>query len=413
MPNLHHLYSHIKKYGSNHQSLYLLCFIVFFFTIFDSIVQYVTPLILTERGFSNTEMGLIIGSSSVFGAIFDFIFCRFVKNVTFRRIFLFMLLICFVYPIILWGAKTVWIFLVAMALWGVYYDLYNYGVFDFVGRYTKKEEHSSSFGVTQVFRSMAQVVAPIIAGLTIVGLVTFQSISFGWIFLAIAALSFSMLLYDTKNKKPLFIAKKRAKIIDSSKKIALLGKIIKIIFPALVMTMALTVFEAFYWTLGPLYAEQLNLGQLSGFFVTAYSVPAVLLGWYVGAITNKLGKKRAAYITFLIGSVIMTGFIFVQNDAFLAIAITFIAACFLGLSLPAINGAYADYISETPELESEIEAAQDFFINAGYIVGPMIAGIMADTFDYHNSFAFLGMVGVIVALLLLKFSPKHIKIKVS
>jgi MFS family permease len=412
MPNLHHLYRHIKKYGSHHQPLYLVSFIIFFFTIFDSFVSYITPLILVERGFSNTYMGIIIGSSSFFGAIFDFIFCRFVKNVTFRRIFLVMFIICFFYPLLLWGASTVWIFLVAMSLWGIYYDLYNYGVFDFVGRYTKEEEHASSFGVIQVFKSLGQIVAPLVAGLTIVAAVVFKSIIFAWLFLAIAVFSFAVLVFQTRNKKP-FYRENNSFSIDSSKKITVMFKISKIILPILIMTMMIYVVEAFFWTIGPIYAEELNLGQLSGLFVMAYSMPAVLFGWYVGAITSKFGKKRTAYIAFLLGSLTMIPFFYIENNAIPAIVVTFTAACFLGFSLPAINSVYADYISESPELESEIEAAEDFFTNLAYIMGPIVAGIIADTFNYHDSFAFLGIIGTIVSILLIKFSPKQISIRVS
>jgi MFS family permease len=324
-----------------------------------------------------------------------------------------MLAICFFYPLILWEAKSVWMFLLAMALWGIYYDLYNYGIFDFVGRYTDKEEHSSSFGVTQVFRSLGSIIGPLVAGLTIViSVVAFGSIAFSWVFLAMAILSFAMLLIYTRNKKPLCEGDV-CLIIDSSKKIFIMAKISKIIFPALVMTMMIYVYEAFFWTIGPIYAENLGLGQLSGLFVMAYYVPAVLLGWYVGNLTSRLGKKKTSYITFLSGSLVMASFIFIGNEAVPAVAVTFIAACFLGLSLPAINGAYADYISENSALESEIEAAEDFFTNLGYILGPMVAGIMADAFDYHNAFGLLGMFGILVSILLLKFSPKHIDIKLS
>ncbi len=412
MPNLNHLYSHIKKYGSRHQSLYFLSIMLFFFAIFDGIISYITPLMLTEKGFSDTAMGVIIGSSSIFGAFFDFIFCRFFKNTTYRRVFMLMFIVCFFYPLILWKAKMTWLFVVAMAIWGVYYDLYNYGTFDFVGRHTKKEEHSSSFGVIQVFKSLGAIIAPLVAGFTIISAVTFGSIMLTWLFLGISILLFIALLIQTRNEKN-YYHEGECCTINSSGKILVMFKISKIIFPALIVTMMLCVVEAFFWTIGPIYASELNLGQWSGLLVMADAIPVVLFGWYVGNLTNKLGKKKTAYVTFLLGSLTLILFIYAGSSAMPAVALTFIQACFLGLSMPAISSAYADYISENPELESEIEAAEDLSVNMGYVIGPMLAGVMADALGYHNSFGLLGIAGVIIALLLLKFAPKHISIRKS
>src|SRR4030042_5053659 len=106
MRDLRHLMLHVKTYGQKHQALYLLSLVILFWAVFDGITTYVTPLVLTENGMSKTVMGLIIGSSSVFGAGFDFLMCKLFKNSYYRRVFLAMFAGSALYLLVLATAKT-------------------------------------------------------------------------------------------------------------------------------------------------------------------------------------------------------------------------------------------------------------------------------------------------------------------
>ena len=137
MQSFQHLVMHLRHYGKQHQALYFLALMILFWSIFDGMTTYVTPLVMTQAGMSKTMMGFIIGTSSVFGAGFDFLMCKIFKHGHFRQIFILMFGLCFGYIGVLYLAKGVGLFLLAMALWGVYYDLKNFGSFDFVSRFVK------------------------------------------------------------------------------------------------------------------------------------------------------------------------------------------------------------------------------------------------------------------------------------
>lgn len=145
--SLSHLGSHIKRFEFSQRLLYLVSFMLFFWALFDGILGYLVPVVITSSGLSKTEMGLIFGFSSVAGAVFDFLLSKYLKNTHFRRIYLIMFACCFVYPLLLWQAKGIWLYLLAMSVWGLYYDLENFGNYDFVGRKAEEEEHASHFGV--------------------------------------------------------------------------------------------------------------------------------------------------------------------------------------------------------------------------------------------------------------------------
>jgi predicted MFS family arabinose efflux permease len=414
MPTIQHFVSHVKQYGNKHKALYLLSLMILFWATYDGIITFISPLIMTASGLSGTQMGIIIGTSSISGAFFDFIACRIFKNMFFRRMFLIMFILCFFYPLILFQANTFLIYLIAMAMWGIYYDLKNFAEFDFVARHIEPKEHASSFGIIQVFTSLGYLIAPILAGLAIGEAIDWKPFLISWIFLGISIIFFIYLIILTKKyKNKTSDSEAIPKKVSFLKEINLWEKIGRTILPVLILTLVLNFIDAFFWTIGPLLAESFrDAPQFSGFFMTAYSLPVLLAGWFVGSITAKYGKKKTAFISLLLGSLLLSTLFLFEN--FLPIiGVIFLSSILMSLSWPAINGAYADYIDETKRAAKEISGLQDLFTNIGYIIGPIFAGILFDAIGGAASFSILGLFGVVIAIVLLIITPKHIKIKLG
>lgn len=399
---------------SKQQSIvFIFPFIILFWTIFDSILTYILPMLMEEKGLSMSMIGLIIGTSSISGVFFDFIICKIFKNTDFRRIFLIMFVICFVYPMLLWQANTIWFFLFVMSLWGIYWDLFDFGTFDFVGRFVKVENHASSFGLIQIFKSLGGLIAPILVGLIVIDRVDLSAFVFSWFFLGVGFVIFLFLIFVMKRHSPIVEVKEKQKRRKSFFiEINLWRKLSKLMLPILFITFYLFFVEAFFWTLAPLYTETINLGIFSGVFLTAYTLPAFFVGLIVPSITKKFGKRKTALICTLIGSVLLSSFASLSNPI-LEIIVVFVASCFLSLAFPAINATYADYISESPSVENEIEGIADSSFNIAYVLGPLGAGIFADMFGIQSAFSILGLVGVVIAIILVVTNPKQIIIKIK
>jgi MFS family permease len=409
----HHFIDHAQKYGNQHRSLYALSIMILFWAMFDTVITYITPLVLTEHGLSNTMMGIIIGSSSVFGALFDLFMTKIAPRATFRRLFLAMFAICLIYPLILWQAKSIWMFLLAMALWGVYYDLVNFGKFNFIGRFQKMSEHSSSFGIVEVFQAIGVSLAPIFVGITIISVVTWQSFVLSWIFLGIGVIFYLLLTVITRKQIPIIKSRETKNISRPHINYQLLGKIAKTMLPVLIATFVIYTIEGFYWTVGPLFAENAFFGgPYAGLFLTAFAIPPLFTGWFVGSITKRFHKKRTAFFSLFIGSGLIALFAFIPTPL-LTIPLNFIAGIFIALSYPALSGAYADYVSERPEVEKDIIALEDMAMNTGYIIGPMIAGMLADMVGFDYAFTIIGICGAIVAIMLIWKTPKNIIIPMN
>lgn len=407
MPTLHHLVRHVKEYREQHKALYLFGLCIFFLIVFDGIVAYMMPVVMSRRGLSTTTIGLVISTSSIVGAVFDFLLARFLRTVNIRRLFLFLFLVCAVMPAVVWQATTVSMFLVAMALWGIYFDLYVFGTFDFVARYTKQAEHASSFGFIQICASMGGLIAPLIATSAFILDGDGRPFFVAWAALAISVLCFFSLTSWIKNT-PATAERTGVRKKTFMHELRLWKNIGTLIRSPLVMTLSLHLFNGLFWTLAPLYPAN-DVPYFNAALLVAYGLPILLVGWFVGPITRALGKKRTAFGALLMGSLILSLVAAIQNP-FAIILCVFLASSFFGIAWPSISGAYADYISETPNREEEIEGVQDFFGNGGYIVGPITAGFLADSVGIPMTFTLFGVLGACIGVALLAGGKRSITI---
>lgn len=385
---------------------------LFFWTLFEGSVEYVAPLKITQSGFSETFLGLLIGSSSVFGALFDLYLSHYFTNTHFRRIFLLMFAISFVFPLLLWKG-TLLFYIFAMVAWGIYYDLSHFGIYDYVGRKISAENHSKQFGMIEIYKSLGFILSPLIIGLTIGNIISWQPFVTMMIFLLIG-LGFYMLLIAVTNKdKQEYIHERSIHNMQILKEIRLWKSLGRKLLPVLLLTLLFHMIDSAIWTIGPLLSESYKvLHPFNGLLLTLYSIPPIFVGWFVGSITKRYGKKKTAFVSFILGALSLSAFMFL-HDFITVLLCMFVTGLFISFSLPAIEGAYADYISETGKVEKEIEAVIDFFTNLGFIVGPILAGLLADLFGNADAFSLLGIVSAWLAFLLLRITPKHITIRVN
>jgi len=397
--------------AKNKRPFYLLGFMFFFWTLFDGLIAYIAPILITSRGFSATEMGLIIASSNIFGLIFDFILVRFLKNTNYRRLFLIVYLLCFAYPIFLWLSKSVGVFLISMMIWGLYGDLNNFAIYNFLGRHSKEEDHCRDSGIVDLSRGLGYLIAPIISGILVVEAIDFFPVSLSISFLAISMTLF-VLLIGLKIKEESTILEHKAHNYNFLKELSVLRKIGKLLLPVLLFNIAIHIFDALIWTIGPIYSQNFpNFEDFGGFFMTAYSLPTLLFLWLADPVSKRFGKKRTAYLSFFLGCVFVLPLAVVSNPVPILIFM-FISSIVSALAWPAIRGAFTDYIAESPSYGKEIETLNDLSCNVGYIIGPIIGGIMVDNIGYNNMFLVISIAGMSLTLFLFLITPRNIRVVV-
>ena len=400
----------MQRYGKNHTLRYRVFLMIFFWSIFDGILTYMLPILIVDRGFSQGEMGMILGSSSLVGAVFDIIASKYIRAPHFLRLYLSVLILSVSFLGILYVASTMWVFLLALGLWGIYWDLYHFANFDFISRTIPTGEHTSAFGILGVFQALGVLLAPIITGFLIAETISSDPFIFSGAMLVISSIIFVSVYIGSHREKARMV---NHNTMPRTWKIEF--KIWRVLTKQLAAVLTLTVLiyltDALFWTIGPLIAENGTFGTYGGLLITAYTLPVLAVGWFVGSISHILGKKRTAVVSFLIGSLILSFFMLAQTP-FQMIAIVGAASLFIGISFPALNGAYVDYIAETQEYEQEIQGIIDMFYNVGWMVGPVLVGVLAQVFGNAESFSILGAISALICIFLLFVMPKKIRLTI-
>ena len=401
---------HQHKVATSESKVFLLAFMSLFFVIFDGIIMYLSPIVMQKANISLGTIGLILGFSSVAGVFFDVILLRLLEKANYKRIFFFMFIVAITVPFLLFGGTTVLIYLAAMAAWGLYYNLFDIASMDFIGRTTASNVHESSFGILNAFEQFGYLVAPFVGSLMLVTIGS-KNILPGWIFafLVVAFIFYVLLCFrklSVNNKeKP-----EHKKVLSIFTEVELWEKIGKVIFPVLILCLVINLVDASVWTIGPLFSESISIsssGLTGGAFMLAYTLPPLLVGWFVGRLALKFGKKNIALVSLFLGSLllVLVGFVEIK---LLAIALIFCVSFFWAMVWPTMNAAYADKVMATPQYGEEIETIDDWSMNLGDMSGPILGGYAAQFFGITHSFIITGVFGLIAAVILFCFIPKNL-----
>lgn len=390
--------------------VYLVALMAFFWTVFDLILSYIAPILITQRGYTNSQMGMIIAFSSISGATLDFFLARFLHSTNYLKTFFLVLLISFIFPFVLWYSNHIFIYLLAMAIWGLYYDLYTFASFDFVSRNAiDHNQHARDFGIIELFRSLGGLVAPIITTILIADLIIFGHLMWPLLFLVIA-FGFYTLLLSNSPLHHFHATDRHHKSVSILTEVFRWNVLGRKLLPVLLFMISIYIFDATFWTVGPLFSESFPLFKhFSGYLMVFYSLPSMLTAWKVESLTRRFGKKRTAYISFLLANIFLIPIGFVSSP-YIVLFLVFLSATATSITWPSIEAAFADYTSEAGKLHTEVEGITDITSNIGYIIGPIFAGVFSEKISISWSFGALGVVNVLIILFLLSITPKHINV---
>ena len=386
------------------------CMMFLFFMLFDGIVTYVVPLLVLEQGYSKTLVGIIFSTAALSGAFYSFVLYKIFKNAYYRLLFTFMFLVSLIYCFVIWSAHAFILFVIGMIMWGFFYSLLNFGTLDYFSRFIPENEMSTRFGILEAFRALGCLLAPLVAGyLVIEKVVGWEPFVTALVFLSISAFFFCLLLREAGKVQQLIPSVESYPKRSLSEEIRSWRHVGGFMFPLLFLVAVSTLYDAFFITLGPIVAERVIFEPIDGLFMTAYFAPLLIVGALIGPITKVFGEKKTAVIGLFIGSVILATIYYIENPIII-ILVVFTSACFTCMMTPISSSISAHYIQNSPDTKKEILELKDFFFNIGYIIGPIAAGIIADTVGAMEAFSALGGIGILCALILFFMMPEKYEI---
>lgn len=396
----------IKKTG-----FIIFCIIIFLIALFEGVVAYTVPVRLSES-ISFTQLGFVLAFSSITGAIFDFVFSKYFPNFNFRRLFLYLILTASVFLAVFTKANNIVTYLIAMGLWGIYYDLFMFSKADYIAHNSNETSRTKNWGRVNILYSLGYILAPVLASILLLQ----TNNAFLIIMASILLIALSLILIlRTKHKESVQSIAIVSKKVNVSFKQEFISwkRIIKILFPVFLFVFYLTLLNAVFWTAGPIYSEEMaNEGYIGSLFMFVYALPTLFAGLLAHKLSKRFGKKRTAFLMIFLLSLLLIVFSLAEIFSLRLILIFFIS-CFEVIAFILINATLTDYVAESNEVENEIVAVNDFFTNIGYIVGPIFAGLLLDMVGISWLYGFLGVITIIFIVIVAKMTPREINIKSS
>lgn len=379
---------------------------VFLFALADGIFSYQVPLWLFSIVHDFALVGIVMSSSSLIGFLCDLVFPKILRG----RKYQFFALATFVVA----GFTQITALLLhnwlggilAMALWGVYYELFLFGLYHFLHTEIDPAQHASGWGVTESLRSLGLVIAPILISLLVLFPVSPFVYSFTFF---VGAGILNVLLLRRQNRVQKMIVE------DGHQEFAVATFRVWVTFlsrmwPVYIFFFSVILLDAAIWTAGVFFSAHLQEQSILGaLFVPAYYLPVLFVPLLAGKMAKKFGKKHTAFIAaFPLGLLLLIGN-WTERSVLWHVGIMFLAGCATAIIVTESEAVFEDYVARLHRFSGEMVGLVRSASNIGYILGPLCAGFAADWLGGSRTIALIGLLpagAAVIALIMLPGKTK-------
>lgn len=383
--------------------------VLFLIATADAIMSYSVPVFLKETLGSSFWMGIIIATSSIAGVVADIILGEWFGNKKYTFFLWGALIAALAFPLtLLFLPPLIPFFLLAMAIWGLYYELIQFANYRFIRVFMSKEHHAQSWGIISAFASCAYLIGPLLAEFLIDrnsqlpfgGTICFLLSGIGGflVFLNIFSKKTELVPPITERKQSLF------------HELEIWKTLLRVIWPLWLFHFALILVEVAFWTVGTVFSEELRrVHPYGGFFLTAWCLPALFIGLWAGKAARPLGKKRAAFLAGFLEGIVLLFFAFTHNVPALLVLV-FISSAFGAIAHPELSGTFEDYVARLGPFGNHLIGLNLSSASLAFIIGPVFAGGLASLFGSQAIFPIMGGLLVVASLFTLLITPRKIRL---
>ncbi len=406
----------IKKYGyglfrdSMWARVLTVSVILFFVYLGDAILSDWVPSFMQKVLGGSVLMGIVFAFSSMVGFMSDMIFPQLLKKYKARRLILLSIGASLVFSgILMWTTSWSWmaLFLLAMAVWGIYYELLWFGSAQFVSDNVPVGSRSGVWGVISVFKSLAYFIGPIFGSWLVIG-----RGNLAVVITAAAAVCVGYIVWVFTNKTERSFEQN----IEPMEKFHILEELgyWKVLFghvwPVLLISLMMGLIDATYWTTGAVLSDNMaKNGFLGSLFLPAYMLPPIFMGVILAKWGVYKGKKKIAEIFLLLSGILLTCLGFKENLE-LMLLLSFLIGASLSIAWPMVDAVYSDILVRMGKERKHMVGLSSSTVSLAYVVGPIMAGIISSKVGERITFVTLGGLVVLMAVLLLFVTPKKLKL---
>lgn len=387
--------------------LLIFALILFFLRLSDSIIAFWAPNQIQNALGSSIIMGAVISFQSLVGLASDLIFPRIFKSIRTRRLIFWAILVSALTSFAL-SATTfkpfLAIFIVTMALWGIYYELVNFANFQFMSSWVPTHMRAAAWGFTGIFINLAYFLGPFIAtSLLSHGVLITQGTIIIFLVSSLVLLSLNKGMHDA----PAEVDFAHANPFLELKHWVTLSKAV---WPALIISLLLGFIDATFYTVGAVWTEKLsNINPWGVWFLPLYLLPSICLGIPLSNWNIANGKKKLAE-KFLALSGIILMCMAIASSVPWQLAVVCFASSAIAVCYPLLEGVYTDILARLGSEKKDMIGLTGSVINISYIVWPIMAGIIASKVGERMSFFWLGIIVLLVSVILLFITPRKLKL---
>ncbi len=385
----------------------IFCFILFLARMADGIISFWAPVQIQNVLGSATVMGLIISFQSVVGFVADLVFPKMLKTARARGLVFWGIMMSgftsfFLVNTVFW--PFIALFLITMALWGIYYELISFANYQFMGSAVPLHMRSAAWGVAGIFVNLAYFLGPLFASyLLFRGYVITEVAVIGFLVAALVLLLITEKVHDGPTKVDL-------EEINPGIELKHWFTLSKVVWPAIVISLLLGMIDSTFWTTGAVWTEKLS-GQnfWGGLFLPIYQFPAIVTGLLVARWGIYKGKKILAEKMLIIAGLFLIA-LSVSGLVAWQLTMVLLSSIALSISYPLVEGVYSDIVARMGKERKEMIGLTSSVVNVSYIFWPPIAGMIATQVGERMTFAIVGGLTVVVAVILLFVTPKKLRL---
>jgi MFS family permease len=380
---------------------------LFFVMTADAIISYWVPNLLETSLKSSALMGIIVGFQSIVGFGADLIFPQLLRLTSVKRFVLLAIFSSIITSLLLLFSATrplIIIFLLAMAIWGVYYEFLNFASQQFVADMVPINMRPGAWGVLGVFKNLAYFIGPMLGAWLILSSEKFPS--FMALFLAGVALLI-LIVSGKTHERPMEIDIKEVNIVAELNHWTTL---FTRVWPMIVLSLFLGFIDATFWVTGAIWTQHLAQENFWGsFFLPLYALPSLFMGFVVAKWGIYTGKKKIAEI-FLLAAGIFLAALGISSQIFWQLLMVFLSSSMLAIVYPFGDGVYSDLIARLGRERKHMIGLTSSVVNISYIIWPIVLGFAATRISEEMIFSYMGILTIIISIILLFVTPRKLKL---
>lgn len=380
---------------------------IFFLRIADGIISFWAPNQIQSSLGSSFWMGIVISAQSVVGFIADLLLPTLLKSAKTRLLLIWSIILSAVTSVILIGTvyfPYILLLLLAMAIWGVYYELMNFAQYQFMDDSVPTHMHAAAWGVNNIFYSLSYFLGPLVAAMVLLrGFVLTESTFIFFLIIGAYMLIYLKIVQDAPPSKE----QSEFKPFLELKHWIILSKVI---WPVIVITLVLGFIDATFWTTGAVWTEKLaKINFAGGMFLSFYQLPSVILGVVVARWGVYKGKKILSEKFMIIAGLFLMAIGISSNIAWI-LSMVFISSAALAICYPLLEGVFTDLVARISKEGKDIVGLTSSITNVSYIIWPPIIGLIVQQIGERFTFSYLGLLVTLTAIGLLYMTPKKLRL---